>query len=133
MTLVISVAGEDKDGSEGPDIGSQGCHFAFYPSESKLYLDGPNGGRDWNASRTTVIPEEGSSTTGQGTITNGYCTINAATSSWKTEQKILDLTLDVSFVSRSQHLHIYDQAEDLNSNYFSYGGNWYYWGWWVAP
>jgi hypothetical protein len=132
---VFSQFGSDADGSGGPGNPnypptpppSGDCHFIYYTASNTVYLDDQNGDYQWTP---------GSSAVGAGgrDLTNGYCTVHAGSSKSiaSTEQKNLNLTLDISFTSGSSHQHFYQFTYDQINDLFSYGQNWYYWGWWLA-
>ena len=126
LEVIFSDGGADADGTGGPDTGPQ-CHLYYAPpTPNVIYLDGPNGGYTWPYS-STVGPPAGT------VLDNGYCRIHAESSSstYLLESKILNVTLDVEFLTSSSRKHIYTVA--VNNQLVSNGGNWTYWGWWATP
>jgi len=112
----------------GPNTGAAGCHFLYtpyqyqnpYPAPGTLvnlvYLADGNGNM-WNAGNTVV----GS---GGTDLTNGYCTIHGATSSYSLTKDpyILNLTLDISFQGIPK-AYIYEVVTNRSQQYVSGGGN----------
>jgi len=63
-------------------------------------------------------------------ISNGICTIHAASSSAGIERDIVNLSLDVEFPYGTGYQHIYSLV--YNNQGYPNPENWLYWGWWRA-
>lgn len=47
--------------------------------------------------------------------------------------ELITYTYSCPTAGPAANLYLYEYAEDLTNGYNSYGGGWYYWGWWQAP
>ena len=133
----------------GPNNGAQGCHFYYYAPTNSLYLDGPNGGSQWQP--LSVVG------TGDDLINLPYCKIHVKQSTANnddpnqpvdpnqprvTDPFILNLKLNIEFPapSPSANKYIYSvvtNAQGLVSNTIIIDGQqvpqWAYWGSWTTP
>jgi hypothetical protein len=134
----------------GPNTGAEGCHFLYtpymyqkpYPAAgtfvNMVYL-ADSSGNEWLAGNPIVIGSAAN-------LSNGYCTIHGATSSYSftKDPYILNLTLDISFQNMvngkdaASTLYIYEVVTNRSLQYVSGGtlptvGGWTYFGWWSQP
>jgi hypothetical protein len=139
----FSVPGDDGTGVGGPGTIFNGtpmpvCYFLYYPAQNVVYLDGPDGKSNW-AGGSSIVGTNGHDLTNydKNSQLPANCIIHAGSTSsqFKKEKNIVDLTLDIQFLSgtsKSYNKHMYVFVEN-SSNQGSHGGTWLYWGYWVTP
>jgi len=120
---IFSVSGDNITGNNGPDSGTSGCHFLYFPPTNTIYLDASNGAN--NNFISTIIGPSGTD------IATSYCTIHAASSLVTSEPLILNLYLNMQFSALFPNpTHIYTAVENNQGTYAAPG--WSYWGWWLT-
>jgi hypothetical protein len=113
------------DFSTGDPAAANGCHMLYYPATNTLYLDSSAGGSTW----------VGSTSLGGGNLSNGYCTVHAATSSWAQNGTTYNLSVDVEFLAPAQNTYKNMWMSAANTNYQSNGSfaGPQYFGYWYVP
>jgi hypothetical protein len=134
IEVAFSVpANPDDDGTNGPVAvaGHPFCHFFYDKLTNTVLLDDPYTLFTWPYA--SVLGPGGTD------ISNGYCTVRAASSGPQPapEPKVLTLKLTVDFLpsdwlSSKKYMYVITGNDSVPSQY-SNGGAWTFWGWWLTP
>jgi len=96
--------------SSGPN-----CHLAYYPGANQIYLDDPAVDYHWVGNGAP-----GSS----GTLSNGVCSVNLATSSASESGNILTVAASISFASAATYGEFLSATDPAGTNGWTGFGTW---------